>query len=101
MQGGFTLHGIDESHIIDTGGELGEQIAHPDSGLPMLTEFPKTRLAVAGLGGEELKFPSRVKGGASTPFKFRLVIEGIDVAQATRAEDLNDPFGSGREMRSG
>ena len=66
----------------------------------MLTEFPKTRLAVARLGGEELKFSSRVKGGAGTPFKFRFVVEGVDVAQATRAEDLDDSFGSGWKMGS-
>ncbi|SVE11614.1 uncharacterized protein METZ01_LOCUS464468, partial [marine metagenome] len=64
----------------------------------MLTEFPKTWLAVAWLGSEELKFPSRVKGRARPSFELGFVIESIDVAQAARAEDLDDPLGPGREM---
>jgi hypothetical protein len=68
VQGGFTLHGIDESHIVDTSGKLGKQVAHPDAGLPMSSEFPKTRLAVSGFGCKELQFAIRVKGGTGTSF---------------------------------
>ena len=81
MQGRFTLHGIDERHVIHTGGKLGEQVAHPNAGLPMPSEFPKARLAVSGFGSKELEFTIRVKGGAGTPFKFRFVIESVDMAE--------------------
>ena len=54
VQGRFTLHRIYESHVVHTGGELGEQITHPDAGLTVSTEFPKTRLAITGFGSEEL-----------------------------------------------
>ena len=46
----------------------------------MPAEFPETRLAIARLGGKELKFASRVKRGARPAFKLRLVVVGIDVA---------------------
>ena len=81
MQGRFTLHGIDERHVIHTGGKFGEQVAHPDAGLPMPSEFPKARLAVTRFGSKELQFTIRVKGGAGTPFKFRFVIESVDMAE--------------------
>ena len=31
VQGGFTLHRINEGHVVHTGSKLGEQITHPDT----------------------------------------------------------------------
>ena len=64
----------------------------------MSSEFPKARLAVARFGSKELQFTIRIKGGAGKPFKFRFVIESVDMAETARAKDLNYPFGLGRKM---
>src|SRR6056300_1480503 len=66
----------------------------------MSSEFPKTGLAVARFGSKELQFTIRVKGGAGTPFKFRFVIEGVDMAESARAEYLDYPFGLSRKVHS-
>ena len=64
----------------------------------MPAEFPETWLTISRFGGEELEFASRVKGRTGSSFELGLVIESIDVAQTTRAENLDDPLGPGREM---
>lgn len=66
----------------------------------MSSEFPKTGLTVARFGSEKLQIIIRVKGGAGTPFKFRFVIEGVDMAETARAKDLDYPFGLSREVHS-
>lgn len=66
----------------------------------MLAEFPKAGLAVTGFGGEELKFASRVKGRARASFELGFVVVSVDVAQASRAKDLDNSLGSRREMSS-
>ena len=66
----------------------------------MSSEFPKARLAVAGFGCKELELAIRIKGGAGTPFKFRFVIESVDMAETARAKNLNHPLSLGRKMSS-
>jgi hypothetical protein len=82
-----------EGHLIDLAGELREEVAQPASALSVLSERPVAALAVAGLGGEELLLAVRVEGFALTFRQLGLVVLGIDVAQAARAEDLDDRLG--------
>ena len=101
VQGRLALHRVNETHVVHASGELGQKITHPDAGLAMPAEFPETWLAISRFGGKELKFASGIKGRARPSFQFRFVVVGVDVAQSTRAEDLDDPLRPGREMGSG
>ena len=98
MQGGLALHGMDEGHVVHASGELGEQIAHPDSRLSTPAELPVTGLAVTWLGGEELKLSAWIEGSARPPLELGLVIVGVDMAQPPGAKDLNHPLGLGWKM---
>ena len=101
VQGCLALHRVNETHVIHAGGEFGQKITHPDARLAMLAEFPKTRPAVSGLGSKELKFASRVKGRTRPSLELGFVVVGIDMAQTTRAENLDDPLGPRREVSAG
>ena len=89
-------HGMDEGHVVHAGGELGEQVAHPDSRLSAPAELPETGLTVTRLGGEKLELAAWIEGRALPPLELRLVVVGVDMAQAPRAKDLDDPLGLGR-----
>ena len=101
MQGGLTLHRVDERHVVHTGGQLGQQTAHPDPGFTMLFKIPEAGPAIARFGSKELELAVRVEGLPSTFDQIRFVVVGIDMTQPSRTKDLNDRLGFGREIWRG
>ena len=96
MQGGLTVHGVDEGHVVDAGGEAGKEVAHPAPAGSMLAKLPETALAIARLGGKELELAVGVEGGAVAFGKLGLVVPSVHLADSPGAKDLYDRFGFGR-----
>ena len=91
---------MDEGHLIDLACEFREEVADPASALSVLPEWPVATLAVAGLGGEELHLAVGIERLALTLRQLGLMVPRIHVAQAARAEDLDDRLGLGRMVQS-
>jgi hypothetical protein len=99
MQGGLAVHRVDERHVVDTPREPRQQIRHPESGSAVLAKPPVARLAVAGFRGEELDLSAGVERLSGPALQLRLVVVGVDVADAAGAEDLDDALRPRLEWR--
>ena len=90
MQRGFAVRRIDEGHVVDASGEPWQEIGHPKAGLSMLAKLPVTRLAIAGLRGEELQRTVGIEWLPSATHEFRFTVKGVHMTDPARAEDLDD-----------
>src|SRR5262245_7113693 len=86
---------MDERQIIHMPGQLREQVTDPLTGFAVLLERERGLHQVAGLAEEGVRLPLPSHWLAVLFLEFRLVVERVNMADATRTEDLNDPLGLG------
>jgi hypothetical protein len=95
MQRSLTLHGVNEGHVINAGGQFWEEAAHPKAALAMLAEREVATPTVAWLRGEELHLPVRIKGFTTAFGEHWLVVKGVHMTHATGAENLDHTLCAG------
>ena len=92
------IHGVNESHVVDVIGKMGEKIGNPGPAFAVLLE---------GKGGgqtftacrEKTSFGIRVGQGLAVVFvEDRFVIEGVHLGRSASHVQPDDAFGFGREM---
>ena len=96
---GFACEGMDEGDVVGQPGEVGNQVADPLAGIPMLAEpvlWPR-EISSGSLEGHRRTTGKRF----AVPFdEFGFVIPRFELAHRTGAEDDDDVFRLGREMRA-
>jgi hypothetical protein len=97
-----TVHGVEYADVVDHTADMGKEIAHPDSILAILLEFPPWLDQVAGKLARLVE-PSRGHDRLTVILcQLGLVIERIDVGDATGRVDENYAIGCrGKMCRSG
>ena len=78
---------------------MREQTAHPGAGFPVLFEIIDALHELPGLAEKPEILALSFHRFPMHAFQLRLVIEGIQMADTTRAKDLNHAFRFRREMR--
>jgi len=97
--GALRDHRVDKGNIVDPLGEVGQEVADPFAGLSVLTEGPGTFHEIAGLAEKRIHLTLAGHRFAVAADEFGLVVEGVDVADAACAEDLDDALHLRREVR--
>ncbi len=92
------IHGVDETQVIHTVGEIGQEAADPGSTLTLLPKIVNALHDAPGLAEEPKILAFAFQGFPVEPFELRFVVEGVEVADTAAAEDLDDAFGFGGEV---
>ena len=92
------IHGVNESHVVDVIGKMGEEIGNPGSGFAVLLEGKGGGQALAARR-EKAGFRIRVRQGLAVVFvEHRLVVEGVHLRRRAGHVKPYDAFGFGWEM---
>jgi hypothetical protein len=95
----FGNHRVDEGDIVNAGGEVREERTDPMARLTVAAEFKWAFHHLSRLAEKAFVLSFAFESFAVEFCEVRLVIEGVDVAHATGAKDLDDATGAGREVR--
>ncbi len=91
---------VDEGHVIDVLGHVGEDLRDPGTRLAMLLEVER-RLQKFAAGGEEAGLGiGALELHAVVLLQFRLEIESVDLRRAPRHEQPDHRLRLGREVRT-
>jgi hypothetical protein len=88
-------HRVDEAQIVDAPGQVRQQIAHPGAAPTPLAERVDALHEFSGLTEKPQVFAPSLELGAMQALEFRFVVEGVQMTDASAAEDLHDPLGPG------
>src|SRR6516225_7682148 len=86
---------MNERHIVHTGTEVRDEIAHPFSALAVLFPVPGTFHQRAWVALEQFHFAAGVELLAGAFDELRLVIKRVALAGGAGHEELHDTFGAG------
>jgi len=89
---------MNERRVVDAGGQMGQQFAHPLAALPVPGELPGRLHHGAALAEKRGDGVGPLRLLAVVFDELRLVVVGVDGAQAAGQEDHDQPLGLGREM---
>ena len=98
MDGRFGSHRVEECNVVDTAGQVREQLADPLAGLAVLMELP------ARLDDSPLIFvPAAAEGFDVDRFSIhadhrRLIVERVDMARTAIHEQEDDALRTGRKL---
>ena len=95
MHVGLRDHRGDEGHVVDTGREVRQKIAHPLSTVAMLSPAPWALHHRAGLTLEKLHFFAGIEPLPVPLHEERLIVKGITLACSAGHEELDDALGLG------
>ena len=95
MQVGGALHGAKDGELVGNSGEMGEQGGNPETALAVLAKFPvafaehpDAMEVLLGFGG---------RGVAVESCELWLVVEGVDLAEATNEADVDSALSDGAD----
>src|SRR5206468_3316443 len=82
-------HRVDEAHVVRAASQVGKKAAHPGAALAVLPEIVNAFHDLPGLAEKAQVLALSFESLAVHLFQFRLVVEGVEVANAAAAEDLH------------
>src|SRR5688572_29095013 len=103
MSDPFSVHGTNETEIIDMAGGVWKQFADPPARLAVPCKFPRRfhDTLVGPFVAAVRNRPGVVEGGlpAVVPFQAWFIVERVHLARSTLHEQKNDTPGAWAEMR--
>jgi hypothetical protein len=94
--GDIGVHRADDGDLVDARGDMREEFADLDAGLPVF--FERERRAVGG-AGFALGLEIERERFAVVFVQRRFGVEGVDLGRTAVGENVDDAFGLGGEMR--
>ena len=93
-------HRVKKRQVVHALRQVREEVAHPLAALAVLLERERAFQQPAGLAEEGVDFALAGQLLSVMLCEVRLVVEGIDMADAAGAEDLHDALGLRRKVRA-